>query len=362
MTLKLQKHSPGSEIAHHLKVSSNRLTPEMSNAIKRQRELSKMDYWKTGFSGIGLINTPGSLRRPFHQKLAHLHKEHVLPSAYIPNVIPTAYQPKIRERSKVTPTIVFSRSRTTLGPTHLSFSEKSTAGTPKTQSPDLTYMQIADRLWSHSQPVGSDLLTSSPTQNKEIDIPIQREEDMADTNNNVTLTNKDEPAFRQKYQKERRRNSLPALKFVAYNANDSNDNSEHVDAESSHTPTVFKSSSQKTSRPILKNVPNRNDQDFIMRALNNDINRSNITSENMTRQPRATEIVCPDLTVYPTTLSHKTRREDLTYRKLPEPVFSVMHTDMDINKRLRSDSRKRSVTFNSDHKIHEYVPHEPICS
>ena len=360
MTLKLQKHSPGSEIAHHLKVSGNQLTPEMSNAIKRQRELSKMDYWKTGFSGIGLINTPGSMRRPFHQKLAHLHKEHVFPSAYIPNVISTAYQPKIRERTKVTPTIAFSRSRTTLVPTHLSFSEKSTAGTPKSQSPDLTYMQMADRLWSHSQPVGSDLLTSSPTQNKEIDIPIQREEDMADTSNKVT--NKDVPAFRQKYQKERRRNSSPALKFMANDANDSNDNSEHFNAESSHTPTVFKSSSQMTSRPILKNVPNRNDQDSIMRALNNDINRSNTISENMTRQPRATEIVCPDLTVYPTTLSHKTRREDLTYRKLPEPVFSVMHSDMDINKHLRSDSRKRSVTFNSDHKIHEYVPHEPICS
>ena len=362
MTLKLQKHSPGSEIAHHLKVSGNRLTPEMSNAIKRQRELSKNDYWKTGFSGLGLINTPGSLRRPFHQKLAHLHKEHVLPFAYIPNVIPTAYQPKVRERSKVTPTIAFSRSRTTLGPTHLSFSEKSTAGTPTSQSPDLTYMQMADRLWSHSQPVGSDLLTSSPTQNKEIDIPIQREEDMADTNNKVALTNKDAPAFRQKYQKEKRRNSLPALKFMAYNANDSNDNNEHFDAESSHTPTVFKSSSQKTSRPILKNVPNRNDEDFIMRALNNDINRSNIISENATRQPRATEIVCPDLTIYPSTFSHNSKREDLTSRRLPEPVFSVMHSDMDINKHLQTDSRKRSVTFNSDHKIHEYVPHEPICS
>ena len=28
----------------------------------------------------------------------------------------------------------------------------------------------------------------------------------------------------------------------------------------------------------------------------------------------------------------------------------------------RSESKKRSVTFNVDKQVHEYVPHEPICS
>ena len=368
MALKVQKHASSStELPSHVTQSGTRLTPEMSNAIRRQREISRMDYWKTGFSGLGLINSPNSSpRRPTYPKLARVHVDQIFPALYMPSAISVSQQ-KLRQRAHMTPTLVFSRSRTTLAPSTSHFNENASAASRNASTSELTSMQTSDTLSSPRQAVFSNLLTHSPMNSRQID--ILSDDDSSSEDENVVIFNnntpKEIPVLRQERVKERHSNSLPSVNYKTFEPYDSNNKSELSRQLSSPITTVLTTSlDEKPSKPILKNGANKTDKDLLTRAICSTLNRSNTNLDPVPQQPqsKATQTVYPDFTIYPTPFGQTTRREEVTYRRPRESTVSIVHSGADSSTDLRTDLRKRSVTFNSDHKVHEYIPHEPICS
>ena len=374
MSLKLRK-TTNSDQSLSLPVSEigKRLTAEMSSAIKRQEQISRADYWKTGFSGLGLINSPnGSHKRPNYNTLGRVSLDQVFPGLFLPNAISARHQ-KLRERVRLAPAIVFSRSRTTLAPS-VSPSPESLSLSPRRVSvPRSTSMQLGDQLLSPTESSFSGLLTLSPTSRRYIDTFSDEgsasDEDVESPDEETKqIISKSVDSKGQitkpKIIKGKRSNSLPAIKYRTIEPYENQLKEIPVQHISSPTTVVVtKVLHDKQAKPILKKSDNKFDSSEVAYTGSKFLVRSNTSGPSSAiQQSKSTQTLSPDGIPYPHGYTLTTGPKEVTFQRPREYTIPVIHGRSESRPDSRSDSRKRSVTFNVDNKVHEYVPHEPICS
>lgn len=366
MSLKLRKQAnSGHDLNHHVTQAGNRLTTEMSSAIKRQEQISSMDYWKTGFSGLGLINSPNvTHKRPSFQTLTRVNIDQVFPGLYLPNAISLNHQ-KLRNRARLAPTLVFNRSRTTLESSGDKFQDREYPSPRKASMPDLTCVQLADSLLSPNQSSLSGLLRLSPTNTRYVDMFSDDEHSSDEEKAGSNTVQQERKTLKHKNITGRRSNSLPAIKYKTLEPYESKlKNEQNRQVSSPTTIVVTKVLNDKTAKPILKSSESKSNSVLSGASTGYDsmtLRRSNTLPETMEQrqQSRSTQTTDPSLPMYRTTISSNVAR----VQRPREYIIPIVHSFDDSGTDPRTESRmKRSVTFNSDHKVHEYVPHEPICS
>ena len=367
MSIKLRK-ATSSDQGVSLPVSEvgNRLTAEMSSAIRRREQSSRADYWKTGFSGLGLIQSPrGSQRKPNFNTLGRVSLDQAFPGLFLPSAISARHQ-KLRERVQLAPTVVFNRSRTTLEPS-VSRSPEFVPLSPRRVSvPRPTALQLHEQLLSPTESSFSGILTLSPTSRRYIDTFIDDDNSVSDEDQRSPYEEVKQTAsqtidgktqyIKPKFAKGKRSNSLPAIKYRTiepYETKLTEIPAEHVTSPTTVVVTKVQ------AKPILKKSDKRQ-EDTGTKFL---IDRANTSDSFVGSQTKSTQTQQPD--GLPPHASGKTfiaKPKIVTFQNPRESTIPVLFGGSEPRPDSRSESKKRSVTFNVDKQVHEYVPHEPICS
>lgn len=366
MSLKLPK-PPESD--QNVRLMGGRLTTEMTSAIKRQEQISRSDYWKSGFSGLGLINAASGLhKRPSYCTLGHVNVDYIFPELFLPSAISVHHQ-KLRERARLAPMILFSRSRTTLGSAVAKGSDTSSLSPRRIAVPKSTCLQLKEpELPSHDSSL-SDVF--SPTNSRYVDAfdatnddtcSIEEEKELVtNPDNRAQEKAKDESleqSIKTNKSKGKRSNSFPFLKYRTLEPYDSKQKNESTRRyiPSPTAVVVTKVLTDRQAKPILK----KSDTQSMHFTGNKVLDRSNTVSILASQQTQSTQT--NDLFSKSSGYGSHTEHRDLKFKRPREYTVPVIYSDTGMRPELRPGSRKRSVKFNSDNKIHEYVPHDPICS
>ena len=370
MSVKLRK-TTGSDHILPLPVSEvgNRLTAEMSSAIKRREQSSRADYWKTGFSGLGLINSPkGSHKRPNFNTLGRVSLDQAFPGLFLPSAISARHQ-KLRERVQLAPAIVLSRSRTMLEPSVSRSPESSSLSPRRVSVPKPTSLQFHDQLLSPTESPFSGILTLSPTSRRYIDTFIDDDSSVSDEDSNCPDEIKQSPSqiidgkgqyIKPKFAKGKRSNSLPAIKYRTIEPYETKLKEIPVEHITSPTSVVV---TKVQAKPILKKSDKRHEgAEFARGGGKFLIERANTSDSFAGSQSKSTQTVHTNGLPYANGKGVMGGPKEVTFQKTREYTIPVIYGASESRPDSRSESRKRSVTFNVDKQVHEYVPHEPICS
>lgn len=133
---------------------SNRMTPEMCKAIRRQEKNAGFDYWKAGFPGLGSTGPPAD-RRPGLQNLSQINL--TFPGLFLPNVDGAINKPRRRDSiaglpANSAPTLTLRRSNSMISsvPSSRRIPVQTVSSSNKTSKRDLTCSQLTDSLLSYT--------------------------------------------------------------------------------------------------------------------------------------------------------------------------------------------------------------------